>query len=77
MSDEQQLEQFVVVTITDEQDVFVVTRTDGSVVVREYDAVKNDVYGVLSTEDEIDSAQDNVRYAVPVELAREYFGWDL
>jgi hypothetical protein len=77
MSDEQAPEQFVVVSFSDDQSVFVVTRTDGSIVLREYDAVKNDVHGVLSTEDEIDNARDNVRYAVPADLAREYFGWDL
>jgi hypothetical protein len=71
-------ELFVVVSFEgDTQEVGVVVSSDGSIVQREYDAVKNDVHGVLSTEEEIDEAQDNTRYAVPVDLAREYFGWDL
>lgn len=75
MSDQ---ELFIVVTFSGSDDVFVVTNdTDGTVVKREYDAVKNSVHGVLSTEEEIEDAADDVRYAVPVELAREVFGWDL
>ena len=69
-------EQFVVVSF-DGNDVMAVTNPDGVILSREYGAVKNDVHGVLSSEEEIDSASDNVRYAVPVDLARTVFGWEL
>ena len=71
-------EQFIVVSFGAEDDIFAVTTDDGSTIIqREYDAIKDSVHGVLSTEDEIESAENDVRYAVPVDLAREVFGWDL
>jgi hypothetical protein len=71
------LEQFVVITFSGDDGVFVVTKSDGTVLTREYAAIKGDVHGVLSTEEEIDEAKDDTRYAVPVDLAREVFGWDI
>lgn len=70
-------ELFIVVSFSDGDDIFAVTTDDGKIVKREYAAVKDSVHGVLSTEDEIDAAATDVRYAVPVDLAREVFGWDL
>ena len=70
-------EQFVVVEFSNKDEVFVVADTAGAPIQRDRDAIKNDVHGVLSTEEEIDDAADGVRYAVPADLAREVFGWDL
>lgn len=70
-------EQFIVVWFKGDDEIYAVTDSEGTVLKREYAALKGDVHGVLSTEEEIEDAADDVRYAVPVELAREVFGWEL
>lgn len=70
-------EKFVVIWFDENNDVYTVTDGDDNIIEREYDALKSDVHGVLSTEEEIEDATADVRYAVPVDLAREVFGWDL
>jgi hypothetical protein len=70
-------ELFVVVQFSDKEEVFAVADAEGTILQRDRDAIRGDVHGVLSSEDEIDDAANDVRYAVPVDLAREVFGWDL
>lgn len=70
-------ELFIVVQFSEDGAVYAVTDSSGTVLQRDIAAIKNDVHGVLSTEEEIDDAADEVRYAVPADLAREVFGWEL
>lgn len=70
-------ELFIVVQFSEDGAVYAVTDAGGTILQRDVAAIKNDVHGVLSTEHEIDEADDDVRYAVPADLAREVFGWEL
>ena len=70
-------EQFVVIVIDDDGEVSAATDPDGRIEKRSVSAVKSSVHGILSTEEELKEARPGVRYAVPVELARSYYGWDI
>lgn len=69
-------EKYLVVWFEDE-DVYTLTDSRNNIVKRSLYELKTNIYGVLSSPEDIAAATPKNRYAISTELAREAFGWDV
>lgn len=69
-------EKYLVVWFEDE-DIFTLTDSSNHIVKRSLYELKTNIYGVLSSQEDIAAATPENRYAISTELAREVFGWDV
>lgn len=46
-------------------------------VIQSRDAVARDTAGIIDTEEQLEAAEDDLRYAISTELLSNFFGWEV
>lgn len=56
---------------------FTLVDSQNKTVVQPRDAVQRDTAGVIDTEQQLEDAEDDLRYAISVDLLENFFGWEV